>query len=39
MFWPTLDVEELRKRWMELYVNLMALLSDNPEVKALLESP
>jgi hypothetical protein len=37
MSWLTLDVEELRKRWVGLYVNLMALLSDNPEVKALLE--
>jgi hypothetical protein len=37
MSWLTLDVKELRKRWMELYVNLMALLSDNPEVTALLE--
>jgi hypothetical protein len=37
MFRPTLDVKELRRRWMELYVNLMALLSDNPEIEKLLK--
>lgn len=33
----TLDVKELRKRWAKLYINFMVLLSDDPEVKALLE--
>jgi hypothetical protein len=37
MSFLTLDVKELRRRWMELYINLMALLSDDPKVKALLE--
>jgi hypothetical protein len=37
MSFLTLDVKELRKRWVELYVNLMALLGDDPEIKELLE--
>ena len=37
MSFLTLDVKELRRRWMELYVNLMALMSDNPEVDKLLK--
>lgn len=38
MSFLTLDVEELRKRWMKLYLNLNMLKSRNPKVKAILES-
>ena len=34
----TLDVGELRKRWMKLYVNLMVLKSTDPEGAKLLEA-
>ncbi len=33
----TLDVGELRKRWMELYVNLMVIRSLNSAVELYLE--
>lgn len=33
----TLDVGELRKRWMELYVNFMVLRSTDPRGEKLLE--
>ena len=38
MGFMTTDVEELRKRWMKLYLNIMALKSTNPKKTELLQS-
>ena len=33
----TLDVEELRNRWMRFYLNIMILRSTHPEVETLMK--
>ncbi|MBA7483233.1 hypothetical protein ES707_18744 [subsurface metagenome] len=38
MSFLSVDVDELRKRWMKLYLNLFMLKSRNPKVTEHLES-
>lgn len=37
MSFLSLDIDELRKRWMKLYLNLMMLKSHDPRAKQVLE--
>jgi hypothetical protein len=34
----TLDMKELEKKWMEFYINIMMLMSNDPKAAALLEA-
>jgi hypothetical protein len=34
----TVDMKELEKKWLDFYINIMMLMSNDPKVAALLEA-